>query len=281
MGVEEGSVLMALVNTETGEIIARPTYSQVRDSVATAREAGAKFFEQIVWQVERRAWEVLGHESWDAMRDAEYADMGVVVPRADRPEIVTRMRRAGLLQQEIADTLGVSQSQVQRDLNTHLGNQVDVVETSRGPRPTVYTKTSQDAPETPLAENGISEPAETTGAEGAEPAPSFSSVADQGSVAVQPEQGPACDRPAPVPSTLSRFIEADSNVQLSGWRKNFMAAIARSGELMLFTPDDVATNADVELVAELERLSHDLNKYVSRVQAKRPRRLTAIDGGNR
>lgn len=261
---------MTTVDITTGEIIDRPTYSQVRDSVATAREAGAKFFEQIVWQVERRAWEVLGHESWDAMREAEYADMGVVVPRADRPEIVTRLRRTGLLQQEIADTLGVSRATVAADLNVSSDIELpDVVETARGSRPTSYTKTSQDAPETPSAETGDHGPAEVPEAEGAEPAP----------VHPTEPQGPACDRPAP--ASLASFIEADTTVQLTSWRKNFMAAIARSGELMLFTPDDVASNADVELVGELERLSHDLNNYVSRVQAKRPRRLAAIDGGNR
>lgn len=139
---------MTLVDHSTGEIVEiveRPTYGEVRNSIAAARQAGAKFFEQIVWQVERRAWEVLGYSDWDAMREAEYADMGVVVPRADRPEIVTRLRKVGLTQREVAETIGVSEATVRSDLNR--SSAVDlppVIETPRGPRPATYTPRSPE-----------------------------------------------------------------------------------------------------------------------------------------
>jgi hypothetical protein len=263
---------MTLVNTETGELIERPSYSEVRDSIAQAREAGAKFFEQIVWQIERRAWEVLGYHSWDEMRETEYADMGVVVPRADRPEIVTRMRRVGLTQQEIADTVGVSVDTVQRDLNTADAVLDDVtIETARGPRPATYTKT-------PAAPAGEAEQRDPVSDDEVEDAPHMRST-DDSPEAVQPERGPhIIADPAPS-NRLVEFVNADQSVQLSGWRKNFMTAIAKSGELMLFDPADVAENADIDLINELERLSLDLNKYVARVRANRPHRLTAIKGG--
>ena len=239
---------MTLVNPETGEIVDRPTYSEVRDSIAVAREAGAKFFEQIVWQVERRAWEVLGYADWDAMREAEYADMGVVVPSSDRPEISTRLRRTGLTQKQIATSLGVSESTVRNDLNRKSAVDLPLtVETSRGTRPTSYTPRYSDAT-------------------------NVAPVRDR-----TPDPEPTCERPTP---TVDTYVAADNGVQLAGWRKNFMAAIAKSGEVMLFTPADVAEKADVDLVNELERLSQDLNNYVSRVRARRPaHRLTAIKGG--
>lgn len=105
---------MTIVDITTGEL--RPAYSDVKRSVEAARESGARFFEQIVWQIENRAWEVLDYESWDEMREAEYGDMGVVVPRADRPEIVARLRRTGMTQQKIAEEVGVHEATVSRDL---------------------------------------------------------------------------------------------------------------------------------------------------------------------
>ncbi|MCW2496373.1 HTH domain-containing protein [Jatrophihabitans sp.] len=140
---------MSLVNTETGEIV-EVTYSEARESVAMARESGATFFEQIVWQIEHQTWTVLGHADWDAMREAEYGDMGVVVPRADRPEIVTRMRKSGLTQQQIADTLGVHRETVGKDLASLSESDIEapvVIMNARGQqRPASYTKTPEPAP---------------------------------------------------------------------------------------------------------------------------------------
>lgn len=92
------------------------SYADVRESIAVARSHGEKFFEQIVWQVEREAWKILGYSSWDEMRRVEYADMGVVAPRAEQPELVARLRVRGLTQQQIGDTIGVSKPTVHRIL---------------------------------------------------------------------------------------------------------------------------------------------------------------------
>lgn len=234
---------MTLVNPDTGEIV-DVTYGAVRESVRVARESGTRFFEQIVWQIECEAWTVLGHTSWDAMREAEYGDMGVVVPRADRPEIVARMRRTGLTQKEIANTIGVSEATVSRQLADESSTDLpDVIETPRGPRPTSYaTKTPE-----PTIPQG--EPVSR----------------DVGSGSASGD--------------LAAHIEASPDVALAGWRRSFMGAIARSGEVMRFTPEDVVDKADVDLINEVERLATDLNNYVSRIHARRPNRLTAIRGG--
>lgn len=131
---------MTVVNHETGEITV--SYGEVKRSVEMARESGSRFFEQIVWQIENAAWSVLGYADWDEMREAEYGDMGVVVPRADRPEIVSRMRRAGMTQAEIAETVGVDQKTVSRDLNRQMPNEAApiTITNSRGQsRPATYT----------------------------------------------------------------------------------------------------------------------------------------------
>lgn len=131
---------MTVVNHQTGEIVA--SYGEVKRSIELARESGSKFFEQIVWQIENHAWGVLAYADWDEMREAEYGDMGVVVPRADRPEIVSRMRRAGLTQTEIAETVGISQQTVSNDLvNTSFGNEAAPIVNSRGQeRPASYAQ---------------------------------------------------------------------------------------------------------------------------------------------
>lgn len=48
--------------------------------------------EEVVWQIENKAWEALGYPDWEAMRQAEYRGAAVIVPRADRPELVARLR---------------------------------------------------------------------------------------------------------------------------------------------------------------------------------------------
>ncbi len=117
-------------------------YADVRESIAVAKSHGEKFFEQIVWQVENEVWTILGYKSWDEMREAEYADMGVVAPRADRPELVQRLRSKGLTQQQIAGTLGVSHQTVGRELNVQMDNEpAEPITNSRGQqRPATYER---------------------------------------------------------------------------------------------------------------------------------------------
>lgn len=120
-------------------------YADVRESIAVAKSHGEKFFEQIVWQVENEVWTILGYKSWDEMREVEYADMGVVAPRADRPELVQRLRSKGLTITETASTLGVSKSQVHRDVNSQMGNEpTEPIVNARGQqRPATYEKKSK------------------------------------------------------------------------------------------------------------------------------------------
>lgn len=81
--------------------------------------------------------------SWDEMREVEYADLGVVAPRADRPELVSRLKARGLPNTTIADTAGVTERQVRRDLSStgHLSGSGATVTNSRGQqRPATYQR---------------------------------------------------------------------------------------------------------------------------------------------
>lgn len=109
---------MTLVDTTTGELIESPSYGEVKASIESAKSSLEAAAEQIVWQIENRAWVVLGYDNWNEMREAEYGGAAFMVPRAERPELVARMRRSGLTQQEIADTAGVSRPTVVNDLSS-------------------------------------------------------------------------------------------------------------------------------------------------------------------
>lgn len=104
------------------------TAADVRASVRRAKKSLEAAAAEIVWQIEMEAWRTLGYSSWTAMREAEYGGAAFMVPSKSRPEIVQRIKeievgrtaRGGpkyLTDQEIADTAGVSRSQVQDDLN--------------------------------------------------------------------------------------------------------------------------------------------------------------------
>lgn len=103
------------------------TPNDVRASVRRAKKSLEKAAEEIVWQIEREAWRTLGYKSWDAMRQAEYGGAAVILPTKVRPEIVRKLKEIPvgktargkdkhLTDKEVAETLGVSTSQVSNDL---------------------------------------------------------------------------------------------------------------------------------------------------------------------
>jgi transcriptional regulator with XRE-family HTH domain len=236
------------VDFRTGEITERPTYSEVRDSIAVAREAGAKFFEQIVWQVEHSAWEVLGYRDWDAMREAEYADMGVVVPRADRPEITSRLRQVGLTQQQIASTLGVGQSTVQRDLNTQTGNEPPSIQTSRGTRPASYTPRPSDAaPAAPVRDR---------------------------------TPDPICERPE-LEQRADDYLASDQALQDSKYLAALLKAAKTAHEVTGFDPERVARIADDVDRLALDTLASAIADWHRRLNSAGDTGLRVIPGGAR
>ena len=104
------------------------TNKDIRASIKRARKGLEAAAEEIVWQVEVKAWIQLDYSSWNEMREAEYGGAAVMVPTGSRERITRRLKaipvgrtaRGGskhLTDQEIADTVGVSRRQVQDDLN--------------------------------------------------------------------------------------------------------------------------------------------------------------------
>lgn len=139
---------MTLVDTPTGETV---TYGDVRRSIDSAKASLEQAAEQIVWQIENQAWRLLGYSDWNEMREAEYGGAAFMVPRAERPELVARMRRSGLTQQEIADTAGVSRPTVVNDLASMSDSDIEEppepITNARGQqRPASYRPRPEPAP---------------------------------------------------------------------------------------------------------------------------------------
>lgn len=282
------------------------TANEARASVTRAKTAGVTFAEEVVRQVEGRAWLSLGYVSWDDMRQEEYGDFAVMLPRAPRQELAAAMRRAGQTQQSIADTAGVSVDTIQRDLKAADAVLTGPIQTSRGERPATYatqTPAPADAGEAdagaglalpvspamrgltseslPRGEAGTySSDVDAVGALASEVlAPAAASPDAVSQPAPEHEgSGRSLDAPRPQVSPLEAIVRDHEENSLSAWRKNYMGAIARATQIFLWNVDDVAEKADHELMTELRRLVTDLDGYASRVEAKRPG-LTVLRGG--
>jgi hypothetical protein len=147
------------VITQTGEIVDASTESDiplriitpddVRASIKRAKRSLEKAAEEIVWQVEMEAWRTLGYRSWSAMREAEYGGAAFMVPARQRPELVARMRSAGLTNQEAADTAGISEPTARRDFAESSNDDSEPappITNSRGQqRPATYTPDKEKA----------------------------------------------------------------------------------------------------------------------------------------
>lgn len=104
-----------VVNAATGEIADSITVADVDASIARVIRSAESIWDEWAWQVENEVWKI-GNRfgSWDEMRRSVYGGLtNVTAPRAERPELVSRFRAAGLTQVETAATLGVSRRTVQ------------------------------------------------------------------------------------------------------------------------------------------------------------------------
>lgn len=106
---------------------------------------------------------MIGYADWSEMREAEYGGAAFMVPRTERGELVSRMRRVGMTQQEIAETAGVSIGTVNSSLTfkNEGEDQPTKITNSRGQeRSAKQTPRQRDPPSDPSPgwEGGLSTP---------------------------------------------------------------------------------------------------------------------------
>lgn len=248
---------MTIVNTETGEITDRPTHSEVRESIETTKSHLERAAEQVVWQIENRAWEVLGYSSWDEMREAEYKGAAVIVPPADRPELSSRLRATGMSHRSIAETIGVGETTVRRD-NRQMADIPPSRTDSLGRiRPTTYASKATEAV-----------PPSTSGSEH-EDGPADQIPAGPSGVAAPSE---------PEPDPVGEFIEGSQSVQDARYLANFYKAITKASDYRVFDAERIGRIGDDADMRTLELAAKGAVDFFE--AAKRARSgLRVIKGG--
>lgn len=244
---------MTIVNTETGEIVDRPTYAEVRESIEITKSHLERAAEQVVFQIESQSWLILGYASWDEMREAEYKGAAVIVPRSDQPELMTRLRSSGLSQRQIGETIGVSESTVSRNLQTQ-DTPVTRTDSLGRERPTSYTP-------------------RTSALAKVDAVPADSSASDEADVEAV---GDADQIPAPL--TATNLAESSQAVQDAQYLANFYSAVTKAHEFRRFDAERIGRIGNDEDIRTLELMAAGAAEFLEK--AKRARSgLRVIKGG--
>lgn len=122
------------------------------------REGARKLTDEIKANLERdwqliirayteRAWEALGHTSWDGYCVAEFGAVKLRLPREDQHAVIKSLREAGLSTRAIASATGASQSTVSRDLRPESDDSGDELAPVIGLDGKRYRQPTTDEPE--------------------------------------------------------------------------------------------------------------------------------------
>lgn len=106
------------------------------------------YIQTLGWIAQARAEDdhlTLGYETWAEYVDGEYGDARIQLPSEMRRKAVEELRLAGASQREIGHTLGVSQTQVRRDLTEPKGSPEDQEQSARTPLVEAMTGAIEDA----------------------------------------------------------------------------------------------------------------------------------------
>lgn len=271
------------VNYATGEIVNAPSYAEVRESIETTKSHLERAAEQVVWQIESKAWAVLGYSSWDEMREAEYKGAAVIVPRADQPELMNRLRSTGMSQRQIGDTIGVSESTVSRNLQMQDTQPETRTDSLGRQRPTTYS------PKTPASTSG-GEAAFDAGQTSESVLPETTS---QGDVQLDADseaapmvgaddssQEPTANAVAPAtePSPVGDYVEGSQDVQDARYLANFYSAVTKAHEFRRFDAERIGRIGDDDDMRTLELMAAGAAEFLEK--AKRARSgLRVIKGG--
>lgn len=120
-----------------------------------------------VWNLILQAWEeradkVLGYKTWDLYCINEFDSHHLRVPREERGQIVTSMRKAGMTYREIAAATGMSKDAAQRAVtppavSNETGKKANIVDTK--PKPTVPVKVNVEPGESVSLKEHLAIPA--------------------------------------------------------------------------------------------------------------------------
>lgn len=219
------------------------------DRVKAAVESGRQ---DLVALWRGRAWIALGYETWDALCDVEFG-VRMALPRDERREIVSGLRREGMSTRAIGSALGVDQKTVVRDLSTE-------------------ADASDDLPDTVTGLDGRQRPAKVTTTTRTTEATKVEHVVDM-------DTGEVLDEPDAMKSAaaiVDAFAESGEAVRRARLRSDLMNWLRRALPFDV-APDEVASLLDDEFEwARIERQRADLLAYFDAILAARPRGLRIV-----
>lgn len=227
------------------------TADQAREHTDKIRSWAEVGWELIRDAYQRRAWAVLGYQTWDEYCHTEFGGVRLRLPREDRPQVVSSLREAGLSTRAIASATGVDQSTVVRDLGR------------------------SDA-------NASVGPARVTGLDGKE-RPSTRPAFQPGSSPFRPPLPPPAATPPepqqePSPA-VTEWLDSDSGLQDLRYLAEFAKTLARCDDFMEFDADKVGCLADHDLWSSMEQLAEQANRFVD--TGRRARRSLRVVGEQR
>lgn len=104
------------------EVIADLTADEAQALTERIKVQAENLWADITEAYRRRAWAVLGYETWDAYTAAEFGSLRLRLPREERQEIVCSLRESGMPIRAIASATGADAKTVQADLKSPVGN---------------------------------------------------------------------------------------------------------------------------------------------------------------
>jgi hypothetical protein len=267
--------------TDVATVASDLTAEQARESVEQTKRGLEAAANEIVRQINGRAWISLGYQSWDEMREAEYSGAAVIVPRADRPQLSARLAAEGLSQKQISETLGVSQATVSGDLR-------DVINSDNAESEGPATRPDALGREQPRAKPRLPEPTdhpEPSSGEGRSAGlPPAVGAAGESRDGAENTAEAADELPADRLAELDDELDAEMEGTVTRFRKNFSAVLARSDDIWQFEPERVAEVYAVEFDHAIRPFLQEMNRWCEQVAAAHRRQssgLRVVTGGMR
>lgn len=230
----------------------------------------------LVEAYERRAWAVLGYESWRDYTDAELGEVRLRLPREQRRELVATMTEAGMSTRAIGAALGVSDETARRDRGA----------TFVAPEPEPMHSLEDVADEFGV---DLDEPDDLADKIAAELAASDEQYAEQAKTPdPEPERPrvtgtdgktyPATKPPQPDPA-VTEWLNDSQAVQDSGYLREFTRTFARADDFLRFNAERLGSLIDQGEFESLELFDVSVGRFVDTVRRSRTG-LRVINGGN-
>jgi len=231
-----------------------------------------------------RAWAALGYATWDEYCTREFGDDRLRLPRETRQEVVASLRDSGLSLRAIGAATGVSQTQVQKDLNSGV-NQIDG---RAGQRPDGFTPAPPGPPTTGIDGKRYPSVRPQPPRPSSPPQPILVTADDEIEDEIEVIDGLVMDEAAAALAEADAKREDELDAQMeetaARFRRNFSAALARADDVWQFDVDRIAELYAASFERDLSPWLTEMERWCQRVNESIRRHrsgLRVVQGGVR